>query len=189
MDIDLKWLPGCLLPAIAEQNHLVNQYLLQNICKGCQQSLGFVLNTVLATEAFHQGSHFPVVVPRHCGEQAAEWDEGELLQGLASSLCKTSPCPRLFPFFPPGWYSLVLDLEVQVPGEPVIEHRLVHVAGCVELGGKKKPKNPTGFRFYFPASPTIEPPAITAHPYLARKSRQSQVWQPSLPWGIQHSLD
>lgn len=149
MDIDLKWLPGRLLPAIAEQNHFVNQYLLQNICKGCQQSLGFVLNTVLATEAFHQGSHFPVVVPRHCGEQAAEWDEGELQQGLASSLCKTSPCPRLFPFFPPGWYSLVLDLEVQVPGEPVIEHRLVHVAGCVELGGKKSPKTPQDLDFIF----------------------------------------
>lgn len=99
MDIDLKWLPGCLLPATAEQNHLVHWYLLQNIYKGCQQSLAFVLNAVLVTEAFHQGSHFPVVMPRHRGEQAAEWDGGELLQDLAFSLLKISPW--LFLFFPP----------------------------------------------------------------------------------------
>lgn len=138
MDVDLKWLPGCLLPATTEQNHLVHWYLLQNIFKGCQQSLAFVLNAVLVTEAFHQGSHFPVVVPRHGGEQAAQWDEGELLQGLACSLFKTSPCPRWFPFFPPGWYSLMLDLEVQVPGEPVIEKGLLNVAGCCHLPGRER---------------------------------------------------
>lgn len=163
----MKWLPGRLLPAIAEQNHLVNQYLLQNICKGCQQSLGFVLNTVLATEAFHQGSHFPVVVPRHCGEQAAEWDEGELLQGLASSLCKTSPCPRLFPFFSQDdthWCS-IWKFRCPVNQSLNTDWFTLQVAWSWE--GKKKPKNPTGFRFYFSASPTIEPPAITAHPYLA----------------------
>lgn len=54
----------------------------------------------------------------------------------------------------------MLNLEVQVPGEPVIEQRLVHIACCMELGGKKKTKNHKEIHdltFIFSGSLTIEP--------------------------------
>lgn len=38
----------------------------------------------------------------------------------------------------PCFYSLVLDLEVQVPTEPVIEQGLMNIAGCLELKEKKR---------------------------------------------------
>lgn len=37
-----------------------------------------------------------------------------------------------------GAYSLVFDLEVEMPGKPVVEQRLLNIARCLELEGKGK---------------------------------------------------
>lgn len=82
------------------ENYLVNWYLLQNIDEGPQQSLAFILNAMLSTKGFHQRSYFPVVVSRHGGEKAAEWNEGVIVRISFHHpwfpLFKTFPCP------PPG---------------------------------------------------------------------------------------
>lgn len=166
MDIDLKCLPGCLLPTTAKQNHLVNWYLLQNIYKGCQQSLGFVLNAMFVTEAFHQGSHFPVVVPRHCGEQAAEWG-GRVVARLGFLPAQNTPLPQILPMFFPR--MILTGAQFGSSGAQWTSHWTETGSRCRLRGAgrEKKPQTPKWFRFYFPASPTIESPAITAHPYLA----------------------
>lgn len=90
---------------------------------------------MLGTQGLHQGSHFVVIVSRHRGEKAS----GGTGQSVASTpLLPPLPtrAPSLRPGSPAPPYSLVLNLEVEVPTKPVIEGGLVDVACCLELEGK-----------------------------------------------------
>lgn len=62
------------------------------------------------------------------------------MAALAHRLATAPPTPCLPspPLFPPlprlaGPHSLVLDLEVEVPAEPVVEEGLLHIAGGGQL--------------------------------------------------------
>lgn len=112
------------------------RYSLHNVGKGREQGLGLVLYAMLGTQGLHQGSHFVVIVSRHRGEKAS----GGTGQSVASTpLLPPLPtrAPSLRPGSPAPPYSLVLDLEVEVPAEPVIEGGLFHIARGCQLFGRR----------------------------------------------------
>lgn len=105
-------------------------YSLDDVSEGREQGLGLVLYAVLGTQRLHQGRHFVVVVSGHRGEEAS----GRVGKSVASApTCRTPPRALAETLLPGAPDSLVLDLEVEVPAEPVVEGGLVDVARCLEL--------------------------------------------------------
>jgi hypothetical protein len=78
-----------------------------------------------------------VIVSGHCGEEASGKTE-EYSQELLPFHPPHPKSPRTLLSGSP--YSLVLDLEVEVPTEPVIEGRMVDVACCLDL--EERPAQP-----------------------------------------------
>lgn len=88
---------------------------------------------MLGTQGLHQGGHLVKVVSGHGGEEAAETrQEGDSPDHFPS--CQGGDRGQAW-IGPAPWYSLVLDLEIEVPTEPVVEEGLLHIAGGHQLQG------------------------------------------------------